>query len=189
MKYDLDRKRTRGAERTLAAFSSALLDLCAQKPFEHVSASELCERAGYPRATFYNYFDDKYDLLNYCWRRVAEEVDFEGFRELDPAQTTVVFFDRLCDVIDAHAEQMAGIVRHNDEVGYLFGSLRMYLDARVCEIVAAGLCGKVFPIPSEVVAEHFGNTIMLVLKWLYLREPLKTRDQAHVALDYLLRGL
>ncbi len=28
-----------------------------------------------PRATFYNYFDDKYDLLEYCFMTVRDRLD------------------------------------------------------------------------------------------------------------------
>ena len=71
MKYDVSKKPTRGAQRTLDAFSRSLLALLAEQPFEQVTVNELCQRAGYPRATFYNYFDDKYDLLDYGWMRIG----------------------------------------------------------------------------------------------------------------------
>ncbi len=37
MKYDLDKKPTRGAQRTLLAFSQTMFQLLAQKPFEKKS--------------------------------------------------------------------------------------------------------------------------------------------------------
>jgi AcrR family transcriptional regulator len=67
MKYDMNRNMTRSAARILAAFTSAMAGLASEKPFEEITVQELCAKAGYPRATFYNYFDDKYDLLDYCW--------------------------------------------------------------------------------------------------------------------------
>ncbi|ETJ34337.1 hypothetical protein Q604_UNBC11238G0001, partial [human gut metagenome] len=47
--------------------------------------NELCEKANYPRATFYNYFDDINDLLNYCWPRIARAVEARPvFRQRKP---------------------------------------------------------------------------------------------------------
>lgn len=53
MKYDLAKPATRGARRTLEAFRRAMLDALREQPFESVTVNALCERADYPRATFY----------------------------------------------------------------------------------------------------------------------------------------
>lgn len=189
MKYDISKSPTRSARRTLEAFSSALFGLCAEKPFERISASELCERAGYPRATFYNYFDDKFDLLEYCWHRLADELDFEGFRDIDPEQVPFVFFGRMCDMIDRNADAAAAIARCNEAAGYFFASMRTFMDARVREIMLAGLCGRSYPVPLELMAEHYAGTLLLVLRWLYLRDASCTREQARETLAYLLGNL
>ena len=67
MKYDITKRATKGAQRTLEAFSGTMFELLSRKSFEEITVNELCQQSNYPRATFYNYFDDKYDLLNYCW--------------------------------------------------------------------------------------------------------------------------
>ena len=71
MKKDLNAKLSRGALRTLDAFSGAMMDLLRTKPLMSISVNELCERSSYPRATFYNYFDDRDDLLTYCWTALS----------------------------------------------------------------------------------------------------------------------
>ena len=71
MKYDLTKKLTIGASRTLYSLQQSLLSLLSEKSFEEIAVGELCEKAMLPRATFYNYFDDKYDLLEYCMMRSA----------------------------------------------------------------------------------------------------------------------
>ena len=57
--------------------------LLSEKSFEEITVRQLCEAAQYPRATFYNYFDDKYDLLGYCWQTLAEQVGFQGKQILE----------------------------------------------------------------------------------------------------------
>ena len=61
MKYDLTKKLTIGASRTLYSLQQAMFSLLCEKSFEEIAVGELCEKAMLPRATFYNYFDDKYD--------------------------------------------------------------------------------------------------------------------------------
>ena len=67
MKYNTNKKMTRGAKRTLNDFMCTMFTMLSEKNFEEITGGELCKCANYPRATFYNYFDDKFDLLNYCW--------------------------------------------------------------------------------------------------------------------------
>ena len=75
MKYDLTKKLTIGASRTLYSLQQAMLFMLSKKSFEEIAVGELCEKAMLPRATFYNYFDDKYDLLEYCFMTVRDRLD------------------------------------------------------------------------------------------------------------------
>lgn len=81
MKYDPQKKLNRNTQRTLKAFSEAMFGLLGEKNFEKITVNELCARCDYPRATFYNYFDDKYDLVSYCWYQLGKDA------HLDAAQT------------------------------------------------------------------------------------------------------
>lgn len=58
MKYDLTKKSTKGAQRTLRAFSDAMYKLLAEKSYDDISINEICKISNFPRATFYNYFED-----------------------------------------------------------------------------------------------------------------------------------
>ena len=44
--------------------SDSLRQLMTHRPFEKITIKEICDKTGVIRATFYNYFDDKYDCLN-----------------------------------------------------------------------------------------------------------------------------
>jgi AcrR family transcriptional regulator len=46
-------------------YSDVLLELCEERPLNDITASEFIARAGTARQTFYNYFDDIYDLVSY----------------------------------------------------------------------------------------------------------------------------
>ena len=41
----------------------ALVDLMREKTFEEIKVSDICKEAHINRSTFYNNFNDKYDLL------------------------------------------------------------------------------------------------------------------------------
>lgn len=50
---------------TRDAFIEAFCDLCKVNPMDKITVKEIAHKAGYSRATFYNYFKDTYDLLEY----------------------------------------------------------------------------------------------------------------------------
>ena len=45
--------------------AESLRQLMLRSLFEKITIRQICERAGVIRATFYNYFDDKYDCLDW----------------------------------------------------------------------------------------------------------------------------
>ena len=105
MKYDLTKPLTRGAKRTLDAFRREMYSLLSEKTFEEITVGELCENAQYPRATFYNYFDDKYDLLNYCWLSLAEEIGLSEYHYAPESQMLFLYFDRIYSFTKEHRRQ------------------------------------------------------------------------------------
>ena len=48
---------------TAVRFDKALLSLLEKKPFVYVTVSEVCERAGLNRSTFYLHYENTSDLL------------------------------------------------------------------------------------------------------------------------------
>lgn len=80
MKCDLTKKQSIAAKRTLKSLLKALAELMEIQPIEKISVMDLCERAMIPRATFYNYFEDKYDLLHYFWHQLETEIS-PSFKE------------------------------------------------------------------------------------------------------------
>ena len=82
----------------------ALTELLQKKPIQSISITELCQRAGINRGTFYAHYTDLYDLL----RQMEEELlaDFQKALEpllrdrsvaLTPAQVTSGIFQCLQD--------------------------------------------------------------------------------------------
>lgn len=66
---------------TKLAFSGALKELLTEAPFEKISVSDICERCGRNRKSFYYHFRDKFDLAN--WIFDTEILDLIRKNELD----------------------------------------------------------------------------------------------------------
>lgn len=189
MKYDLSKPITNSAGRTLAAFSGALFHLLRVKSFEEISAGEICLEARFPRSTFYNYFDDKYDLLNYCWIALSEEIGLGDYRHGEENEMLYIYFDRIYDYTQARLDVIDAILSHNSEVGYMFSSFHSFLNREMRTIFKDCPEASRMNIPNELLADHYSNTLFLVWEWTARKKGGFLKEKAHSYLKLLLSGL
>lgn len=52
---------------TKKALANSLMELMNEKPFEKISVTDICERCGMNRKSFYYHFQDKYELVNWIF--------------------------------------------------------------------------------------------------------------------------
>lgn len=186
MKYDFTKPLTRGAKRTLDALRREMFSLLAEKPFEAITVGELCENAQYPRATFYNYFDDKYDLLNDCWTSIAEKIGLSEYHYAPESQMLFLYFDRIYSFTKEHIEAVSKVLVHNSETGYMFSSLRSFMNCQMRAIFKDCPDALKKEMPTELLAAHYSNTLFLVWQWTVTKERGCGSQQAQ---DYLRKLL
>lgn len=189
MKFDPNAAHSRFAERALAAFSTTMMELLATKSFESIAVNEICAVANYPRATFYNYFDDKYDLLNYCWSLMRDEIRLDDYKQMESDRRTMELFDRMYDYLDANERQLRSILRLNSFDSELIASFRRYTKEQISDIMEFDANTEQFTVPLRIIAEHYCNTLMLILEWSFLHDGGMPKEQAHAYLNYLLEGI
>lgn len=190
MKYDLSKKPTRGAQRTLEAFSKTMFQLISEQPFEEINVNQICQISNYPRATFYNYFDDKYDLLEYCWHVLSEEIDLQKFTQVPSDQLLFVYFDRIYDLLYERHAWLKKILKVNPLNAALVLSFIEYLKKQTREIFYTCISSESheqrITIPVELLADHYSNTILLVLEWIFFKQHTTSKTEAHQFLEFLL---
>ncbi|QQZ60434.1 TetR/AcrR family transcriptional regulator [Paenibacillus sonchi] len=59
------KKQPETTEKTKQMFIDVFCELYSQKPIEKISIQELANKSGYNRSTFYQYFSDIYELLDF----------------------------------------------------------------------------------------------------------------------------
>lgn len=190
MKYDLSKKPTRGAQRTLKAFSTTMFQLVSEQPFEVVTVNQLCQHSNYPRATFYNYFDDKYDLLDYCWYIISDQIAGQSMTQIPSSQAIYVYFDRIYDLLDEHRSWLANVLKINSLNSPLILSFIEYLKKQTREIFYVCITDEVpksqQDIPVKLRADHYSNTLLLILEWIFFKQNQTSKEQAHAYLKTLL---
>ncbi len=189
MKYDITKPLTKGAKRTLYAFTKEMFLLLSEKSFEKITVGQLCETAQYPRATFYNYFDDKYDLLGFCWQALAEQVGLSEYHHAEENEMLYLYFDRIFDFTKQNEAVIHKVLMHNSEVGYMFSSFRNFLNNTMRHIFKDCTETTQKDIPNELLADHYGNTLFLVWQWATIKKTDCTKEQAHEYLRFLLGNI
>lgn len=189
MKYDLTQKLSRGAVRTINAFTGSMFSLLAEKSFESISVNEICIKSGYPRATFYNYFDDKYDLLSCCWIKLSRMIGFDDFKSLSGKKEIMyVFADRIYDIGSEHLPLILKIVSFNNETGYMFTSLKFFMSNKIRELLENGVYNE-SAVPKEILIAHHSNTLILVMEWAFSNMDKCTKEDVKKYLDCLLGAI
>ena len=121
--------KTRFAKRALEDFSRTMIELLSKKPFENIMVSEICEISNYPRATFYNYFEDKYGLLNYCWDCFGEKIDFQNdYDYMDTDEKMYDLFNSLYDFFEKNIEILRRITKQNNQNGEFMQIFKIYMN-------------------------------------------------------------
>jgi len=186
MKYSISGKTSKSAKRFLTAASKAFFSLLCKKTFEQITVGEICEECDYPRATFYNYFEDKYDLLGFFWQLISRQVKLDGDNAKNEHEAMELYFNRLYDLLCEYEESIRRMLEHNPRDGYFFASCKIYLTSKMSEILAALPEREDCPVPRDIIAEHYSNTLLLIFGKRFEKNAQMSKDDTYAYLEYLL---
>lgn len=185
MKLDqFDRNRS-FIRRLLNDFTKGLLELLQKKPLEEITVGELCERVHYPRSTFYNYFEDIYALMDYCWQAISEQMKITEFQDIAHDRRTLLLFNRAYDYMDAHRSIIEALLKHNPADGAMLQSLNKFVRKLIYSMVKECPFSCKYPVPYEMIARHYSNTVQMILSACFLDGQI-TKAEAESYLEFLL---
>lgn len=189
MKYDLSKKMTIGASRTLLSLQNTMKSLLCKKSFEEITVGELCEMAMLPRATFYNYFDDKYDLLEYCFMTIRDQLDSDYQDGETCVQRMGTLMENCFDFLDENIEIVQEILKNNLPNLYLINQIRFYLLSNMSSAFQDNSAFHRFKVPQKMAANLYSQVILLILEWKYLDKKACSKTQAKEYLAQMVSGI
>ena len=186
MKFKLSDKTSRFAKRTLADFSERMIVMLADMSLEEISVQKICDICNYPRSTFYNYFDDIYDLMDYCWIAIMKDMDIEKYLNVHGEQNTEQLFLLLYEYLEQYRLQIHRILLKNGLEGRCIASLRTFMKKQIGQIISMCPGTKDFPVREDVMVDYYAATIeMLLGKCFFAKEQLN-KEEALQAVCFLL---
>lgn len=90
--------------KTKKCLRDALTELLAEKSYDKITVSEICDTAHTGRVTFYTYYNGKHDLLKDCFEQLNDQLrmDFEKKQAAsdDPSDITTTLINLLDGILD-----------------------------------------------------------------------------------------
>ena len=187
MKIDLTKHLTLGAKRTLKAFRIAMFELLSEKEFDKITVNDICERSEYPRATFYNYFDDKLDLLEYLWSHIAKNILNQLPNDEKNDDNFIKIFNLLLKFFHDNPALLANINKNGGANSHLWHNLSGYLKHEANQLLY-NTCSnsKDQNVPVELLARFYSDLIIGLLEWCLFE---KTTIDEKTADNYLINLL
>ena len=180
MKYDYTKKMTLSAKRSLSRLNKELVDLLIQKDFNDITVQNLCEQSMISKSSFYNYFDDKYDLLRYffqCCKNSITQTTDNTFT--DDA------FPRMLNAIGQHRDIIRKILRHNKTNGALQHELLIYLNQAFERLARTSSKQDSLDVPIDIKSRINTYAFLTVLEWAFTQEPVPSPEKIQLYLGRL----
>jgi len=151
-----EKKEDLRVKRTRKLLSQALLTLIEHHSFYSITVKEICEEAMVHRATFYTHFNDKYDLLAYSLKEIAEEFHFTE-----------------SNLEEAHLKLFNGVIKYKRLFSQLFLEERDSLRYVIRKEMTTGMKQEMLrdakapsiSTSSEIGIAAFTGAILGVLNW------------------------
>ena len=178
--------------KTKSNLYKSLLKLMQEKEFEDIRVSDICTDAHINRSTFYDHFNDKYELLLACMKELQN--DLVSRLKIDTKTTTIKdFYFELLMVLSDYVEKNMKLYSSLSIIKYNFHSIAydMMLDA-LQEAVLNRLntyYTNTSNIPNEVVALFYVSGAAKLMTNVIKDPSLCTAEEFINYLDQLIPDL
>lgn len=170
----------KGKEGTKLQIWEAFRELCKTVPFDKITVEKVVKCSGVSKATFYRHFKDKYDVLNYNSKEIAERIIGER-----PCKDWREFLGYMFEEIEKEklyyrkAFQTSG---QNAHFGFLF-EYSHYIVKR-CYMISNGL--KEISKEDEYLISHYCyGCVAIIEMWLNDSSKLSTSRMADLFFEMM----
>lgn len=175
-------------EVTLITKNSLIQAFCIlymKKPIEKISIKELTDIAGYNRGTFYNHFEDIYDLLKHLEDSAIIKIKnsiLENINRDNAKQKFIDLFIKMCE----KWEYYINVLLNGQDSPHFIERLKK-------EIFYT--CMSVFNLPennikASYILDFYLSAILSILsRWVKNHEDMSSSDVGELLKDMLLNGV
>ncbi len=177
MKLDFRNNLTTSQKRTTQMVTNAFFLLLSKKNFDDITVREICRLSLIPHSTFYNYFEDKYDVFRWAFFHIIYGYYPEMDVKMNHYDNIEDYSERVCNFIDDYKSIISKIVIHNPMNGTFHQLVRQCM-YEIGEIVADNCTrDKNFDFPYEVLFNNYINGFLEIFNQTFYYKKEYTRKQ------------
>lgn len=171
--------------RTCGILRNALIKLLEQKPFNNIYVKDICETAAVPRATFYNHFEDKYDLLSFCLRQLEKQLEPTG-KYINSDDYYFSLLNNAADYCMEHRTFLKKISQLNNN-NIFVTELQAQMASQILSHVKSKQKNlRSMRVPLEIFAEYYAGALIGIIKWWINSEEDWSKEQLMKGAEILL---
>lgn len=152
-------------KRTKKLLSDALLSLMEDTPFNKLSVNEICNKAMVHRATFYNHFYDKEDLLDYIIDDMQEDLfnaSINSGNYTSAKQMYLGLSEKILDYISENKIKVGKILANNSQEKTLF-LFSTALRRSIKYLLIKNKFNENCTIPVDILASFFTGGLAILI--------------------------
>lgn len=152
-------------KRTKKLLSDALLSLMEDTPFNKLSVNEICNKAMVHRATFYNHFYDKEDLLDYIIDDMQEDLfnaSINSGNYTSAKQMYLGLSEKIFDYISENKIKVGKILANNSQEKTLF-LFSTALRRSIKYLLIKNKFNENCTIPVDILASFFTGGLAILI--------------------------
>lgn len=176
------KKQPEITEKTKDAFVTAFCQLYAQKPIDKITIKEITLNAGYNRSTFYQYFSDVYDLLEYIENDLLKSM----IKSLETTHNSGFSPDlnRLIEFLSDKEIYLKALLSD-------YGS--MHFISKIKATLPHDILHRAFPgleyIAPYLFEFHLSTTLSLFRTWLHNGKDISAKELCELIHELYTRGV
>lgn len=172
-------------QRTYTLLMTALMELMKEREFDNLSVSDICDKAGVHRATFYKHFNDKLEFIRYCFENQLSNIEIDGIIK-DPTPENLragILFsvEGIFRFVDKNIVILKTICSEKYYMSLgstFFATLNDFCFSKFAHAIHAP-GHKV-----EILSNFYSSALIGVIKWYVTRNGEDHRDDIHTFIEH-----
>ena len=188
-------KRPQKTQQTRAELQEAFWRLYAEQPIEKITVGQVCERAGYNRATFYAHYHDLYELLDQIESNVLQgmtECVEQCMQRLSKNNSKLACLAALKDVIvfyEANRSRVVVLLGEQGDPSFIV-RLKDALKPLWRRYVVADAVGDHTEQEIDLLLEYtLSGTLFMVGRWLQDPGDISAAQIGHLVYNAAIKDL
>lgn len=165
--------------RTRKLLSNALFELLETMPFEKISVIDICNKAMVHRATFYNHFENKEELLEYAIDEIKEYLFSASIENEKFASTKDMYMTLISKVIDFVTENKSKMlcILNSNGLNNATNLMLTTIKRSLRYLTSKNEYKEEFSIPRNILIDFFtGGITNIGLNWLQASNPCSKQE-------------